>query len=249
METRRYRPMRVEATEERRPAVPHRGSRTPISAEALDESLKNVLSNNTTVGGRSLEGVHPVANVDRVQRLEYVSQRHISSSGLVVIADGVEIVNENLLKGNTEVKKVILPKSVRVIGRSAFEGCTSLEEVELPPRLMRIDMYAFKDCTSLTDVYIPGSVDTVNEGAFYGCTRLVDLEIGCGVRRLEKLCFANCKSLRNFRKRNLPKSVEQAIMIDGLWKSTWEACFIGCPCARTLFGEKKNEFMRQYGLA
>lgn len=240
METRRrIRPIGLEVAEEATPGVSYYGTRRPISAEALDDSLRSVLSERTTtVRGRSLAGVHPLVRVDKVGRFDDVKPWHISSRGVVEFVDGLEYVSMELLRGNREVKKVILPKTVKSIGRSAFEGCTSLEEIELPAGLREIGTCAFKGCTNLKEVFIPGTVRTIGECAFYGCTALCDLQMAPGVRTLEKLCFGNCSSLRNFRKRDLPSSVDNTVFADGAWKSTWDACFAGSPCARSLFGRK-----------
>ena len=241
----RFRPMKPEATEERKPAVPYRGQRSRISTEALDYSLKNVLSANKEVDGMSLEGVHPATHVDELKKLDHLSASNVSSSGVIVIADGVEIVNNGLCKGNTEVRKVILPRSVKYIGRSAFEGCTSLESIELPVGLREIGNKAFMGCTSLKEVFIPGTVMRICESAFFG-SGISDLEIAYGVRKFENQCFGNCMNLRNFRKRDIPGSVDKNITVDGIWKETWVACFGGSPCMRQAFDKKRSQ-LRQLG--
>ena len=66
---------------------------------------------------------------------------------------------ENLIKGNTEVKKfneLIMAVEITELGDNSLSGCTNLEEVMLPYK-----------------------VETISAGAFNGCSSLMKINVGC----------------------------------------------------------------------
>ena len=74
----------------------------------------------------------------------------------------------NAFKGNTSVRKIVIPEGVTEIQGNAFFGCTNLETVVLPETLNFIYQNAFRDCPNLKDVVLPDSVSYVGSGAYEG---------------------------------------------------------------------------------
>ncbi|MBR5332853.1 MAG: leucine-rich repeat protein [Muribaculaceae bacterium] len=77
---------------------------------------------------------------------------------------------ENLINGNTEVKKfneLIMAVEITELGDNSFSGCTNLEEVMLPYKLETISAGAFNGCSSLMKVNVGcDSIPTLAENAF-----------------------------------------------------------------------------------
>ena len=75
-------------------------------------------------------------------------------------------IGGNAFKGNTTLKKVVIPEGVTEIQGGAFEDCTALEEVVLPDTLNFVYVNAFRNCPNLKDVKLPDSVTFVGASAF-----------------------------------------------------------------------------------
>lgn len=140
-------------------------------------------------------------------------------------------------KGNTQLKKVILPqtleqlsteafadsaleevtipKSVTNWGMSCFLNTTSLVSVKLEDGLQEIGYAAFMGATSLETISIPDSVTKIGAWAFSACENLNDLKLGDGIKEIESGAFYKCTSLK---KVVLPKNLEI------LASNTFEEC-------------------------
>lgn len=117
--------------------------------------------------------------------------------GVVVIPDGTEVIGRTL-KGNTSLKRVIIPDSVTEIGTSAFEGCTGLTSIDIPDSVKKIGWSAFEGCTGLTSIVIPGSVTEIGRGAFKGCTGLTSIVIQAAnsAMTIDEEAFLECQGLK-----------------------------------------------------
>ena len=114
--------------------------------------------------------------------------------GVVVIPDGTEVIGRTL-KGNTSLKRVIIPDSVTEIGASAFEGCTGLTSIVFPTSVKKIEWWAFKDCTGLTSIVIPDSVTEIRNYAFMYCKGLTSIVIPGSVTEIGRNAFKGCTGL------------------------------------------------------
>lgn len=74
-------------------------------------------------------------------------------------------ISADLFRGNTTVKKVILPLYVTEIPDNAFEGCTALEEV-IAFGVTKIGSNAFKGCTSLKKFSVDNAITELGTNAF-----------------------------------------------------------------------------------
>lgn len=119
----------------------------------------------------------------------------------------VGVIGDNAFKGNTKIKKVILPDTVIDLQSYAFANCTNLESINTPDSLRVIRSSAFENCTSLTsfdfnkvelvgwyilkncqsitDMYISGTLKRVGIGAFEQCTNLRTLTFAEGVEIID----------------------------------------------------------------
>ena len=94
-------------------------------------------------------------------------QKYNGDSPIVIIPNGVTIIDEEAFKGNKTIQKVNIPNSVIAIGASAFEGCSELTEVSLPNGLKKINYKTFSGCDNLKSITIPASVDEIMFNAMY----------------------------------------------------------------------------------
>lgn len=101
----------------------------------------------------------------------------------------IQVIDDSAFKGNTTLRRIVLPPSLRVIEFYVFERCTALEEVrfaepegyywdyaDLEPYLI-LDDYCFENCTKLQKVRFPKYLDRVEGNAFEGCSSLTSFEI------------------------------------------------------------------------
>ena len=78
---------------------------------------------------------------------------------------------EDVFKGNTTIKTIILPVTVTTIPARAFKGCTSLENV-IAYGVTEIGEEAFSGCTSLKSFSIDSKVGKLGATAFVGVNEL-----------------------------------------------------------------------------
>lgn len=83
----------------------------------------------------------------------------------------VERIENDILKNNTKIQKVVLPEKLKEVGARAFYNVTSLKEI-----------------------YIPKSVEKIGDKAFYGCDNLnrVIIEKGSAISSIEENSFDSC---------------------------------------------------------
>ena len=86
---------------------------------------------------------------------------------LTIETEGQEIV---LKKCKKEAKGiVIVPDGVTIINVYAFMGCKDITSIKLPNSLKQIYGGAFARCSNLTSVNIPLHVERIGKGAFSNC--------------------------------------------------------------------------------
>lgn len=120
-----------------------------------------------------------------------------------------------LVHGNSELRRLVMPRSTKVLGEYLAEGASSLYEVVLPAGIDSIPDYAFSGCRKLTTINM-GPVKKVGEYAFNN-TSLAQADLseataigkyafaGCmmskvdisSLSNVEEGVFANCASLKD----------------------------------------------------
>ena len=131
----------------------------------------------------------------------------------------VTAIDRETFMGNSELKRVAIPKTVKTIGNGAFAQCFSLKEVLLPPDLTEIGNYMFAE-SNITEIRIPGKVERIGASAFSNCP-LKSIDIPNSVITIEKSAFSACRWMKEAK---LGSSV----------KTIGEAAFSICPDLRTI---------------
>ena len=142
--------------------------------------------------------------------------RYDTTITYVVIAEGVEKVDENAFSECTALSEVVIPESVtflanssffctaitsislpgvQTIGSAAFKGCANLTDVNLGDKITVIGSSAFARCVSLAEFNIPESVTGLGGYVFEECTLLTSVTIPDGVLTLDSVTFGGCTNL------------------------------------------------------
>lgn len=90
----------------------------------------------------------------------------------VTISSPYRRIDNEAMKNNIKIKKLILGDSIKEIGREAFKGCTNLRSVSL------------------------NQVRTIQKGAFLGCSNLKEIAVPESVRYMERYAFMENKGIR-----------------------------------------------------
>ncbi len=126
--------------------------------------------------------------VDRGKKLIRYPQSKTGES-YEIDSETVE-VSSGAFKGNTKLKKIVVPEGITKIADGMFGHCSSLEKVVLPESLTEIGSYAFYKCKGLTEVVIPNEVTSIGEYAFYE-SNVKKLELGRKVTNIGLCAFKN----------------------------------------------------------
>lgn len=140
----------------------------------------------------------------------------------------VGVIGDSAFKGNTKIKKVVLPDTVIDLQGYAFANCTNLESINTPDSLRVVRSSAFENCTSLksfnfnkvevvgwyilkncksiTDIYVSGTLKRVGIGAFEQCTNLKTLTFAEGVEIIDAYVALDTPALEKI---TIAESVEE----------------------------------------
>lgn len=139
----------------------------------------------------------------------------------------VDEIGYEFAQGNTNLKKVIIPKSVTKISRAAFKDCPNLTEIEFEngSTLTEIGSEVFAG-TGVESIDIPDSVESIGSEAFSKCEKLSNIKLphNTNYTTIEKELFYECYSLKEIE---IPDNVtflgsrNQSATYTGL-------CFGGC---------------------
>ena len=130
-------------------------------------------------------------------------------SSTVNIPYGVQTINNNVFKDNTNIKSIDIPDSVTSIGYSAFDGCDKLQNIYIT------DIAAWCNISGLyylmyfgssnknlyinnelaTSITIPNSVTSIYDYAFARCTGLTSVTIPDSVTSIGYSAFRDCNKL------------------------------------------------------
>ena len=104
----------------------------------------------------------------------------------------IKTIRSCAFAGNKAIKKINFPSFVNVLNESVCEGCTNLEGFILSKHLKTIKKKAFYNCISLTSVVIRLKVEKIEELAFAGCVNLRSIKIPKNVKFIDKSAFQDC---------------------------------------------------------
>ena len=118
----------------------------------------------------------------------------------ITIANNIESINKNALKGNKYVKSITFGTSLKKIEANAFDGCSNLTTVDASnsTNLVEIENEAFQNCNNLTSVSLPNNLEILGDKVFYNCYKLENLVFDCPkVEVIGDRTFENCNKLSN----------------------------------------------------
>lgn len=88
-----------------------------------------------------------------------------NNTDTMIIPEGVRRLGCYMMRGNKNIKKVVLSENVEEIGEGAFEDCSALKTVVLSDSVRVIERKAF-GTTALTEITIPENVRKIGYQAF-----------------------------------------------------------------------------------
>ena len=130
-------------------------------------------------------------------------------SSTVNIPYGVQTINNNVFKDNTNIKSIDIPNSVTIIGDSAFRGCNNLQDIYITDigtwcnisglgNLMGYgasNKKLYINNELATSITIPNSVTSIGDYAFARCTGLTSVTIPDSVTSIGYSAFKDCNKL------------------------------------------------------
>lgn len=104
--------------------------------------------------------------------------------------------NDNFLKDNKTIKKVLMPKKLEFIGKG-WLGYSNIEEVVLAPgSVKRLGSGAFAFAQKLKKVTLPATLESMEESTFHACVALEEIEIPEKVILIPTSCFNTCLKMK-----------------------------------------------------
>ncbi len=116
----------------------------------------------------------------------------------------------DICRGNTNLKKIVIPDTIKTIERYAFKGCTALEEVEFPDGI-EIEKEAFNGCKSLKSIRFKGSV-SLSGGTFKDCENISGELVFPG-----RISFPGWSDSSGFAFENCNNITSVVFSGDGIW--------------------------------
>lgn len=123
----------------------------------------------------------------------------------VIINEGITEIGEKTFYGCSEVTQIELPETLSKIGKQAI-SCQKLTEIHIPENVTSIEQSAFFKCKSLKQIVIPNSITQISDSAFSGCEELTSITLPSNLSQIGTNAFYDCKSLVYL---DIPESVKQ----------------------------------------
>ncbi len=115
-------------------------------------------------------------------------------------------ISEISIKNGANIEDIILAEGLEKINEGAFSKLINLKKIHIPSSVCEIGEGAFKNCRRLKNAVLPSGLERIGKSAFFNCAMLCEIEIPSGVREIPETCFAGCISLE---KADLPNALER----------------------------------------
>ena len=96
------------------------------------------------------------------------------AEGIVIVPDGVTIINVYAFMGCKDITSIKLPNSLTKIYGGEFAKSNNLTSVNIPLHVERIGKGAFRECKKLSSVNLPDNT-RIENGAFSGCDGIKEI--------------------------------------------------------------------------
>ncbi len=175
---------------------------------------KNVKS-GLQIGERALEGTLYSKEQDGLVIVGDIVISGETCDGEVRIPEGVMGIAPYAFAGNRKITSVYFPESLRWSGEGAFFGCSELEKVEASTEFERLGARTFERCAALCLIEL--SMRQAGKAAFANCCSLQRVLLP-NLATLEERMFESCGNLEEVLCQNV--------------KTIKSYCFSGCQSLR-----------------
>eukprot|EP00980_Cylindrotheca_fusiformis_P013225 scaffold3359_cov123-Cylindrotheca_fusiformis.AAC.29 len=127
---------------------------------------------------------------------------------------------------------VVLPEGLQVIEPRLFYSCQSLTVVKIPSSVIQIGQFAFAFCTSLTSVDLPHGLLYIGETSFVGCRLVETLQVPSTVTTIQRGAFKEC-GLKYIKLPPTLERIEDEVLSGCLWLQ-----YIDMPSTVSFIGER-----------
>ena len=152
----------------------------------------------TSIGWGAFEDCTGLTSITIPDSVTSIGKRAFMNCSVetLVVKEGSEVVNEDMVICKNSLKNIYLPDSVKKIEKNTFSNCSKLESIELSKNITNIDKGTFSYCSSLKNINIPLSVEYIGNGAFAGCSSLSSVDIPKNIKTIKDWAFSNCSQLQ-----------------------------------------------------
>lgn len=122
----------------------------------------------------------------------------------ITFTKGIEEIPAYVLRGTTNLHKIVIGSGITKIRSNAFRECGS-ESIVIPSTVVSIGNAAFVNNKQLKSITIPSKATVIRINTFKGCKSLERVTIGKGVKKIGESSFEGCTRLKGI---TIPSNVE-----------------------------------------
>ena len=148
---------------------------------------------------------------------DYIEGRQVSSIGT------------GAFRGESRLRRIILPHYLKNIGDGAFSGCTNILNFELPDGVVNIGAEAFSDNVRLNSITLGSSLRTVGDMAFANCGLLTSIYFPETLHSINGTAFVGTVSMLSIF---VDERCPDYISIDGVLYNHSKSIIVAYPAAR-----------------
>ena len=163
----------------------------------------------------------------------------------------VAVIGDNVFKGKSAIKSVVIPETVTEIGSFAFYDCIHLDELIMGKGVKKLGTRCFTNCKALRAVNLQ-NIEEIGESVFHNCTALEQLNMGSSLKTIGKNAFYGCKLLNMIRFSTVLESIGdyafynniaiEELILPASLKFIGNSAFAGCKkLASVTFGSGELE--------
>lgn len=136
---------------------------------------------------------------DGVEMIDYDFISKFKNLKKIILPNTLKYIDNETFKNCTTLEEISIPDSIEQIGYEAFSGCSSLKNINLPNKYFYIQPYAFSNCTSLTQFTLPSEITYFSEGLLSGCINLEKINCSDKITYIDNYTLYNCHKLKDFK--------------------------------------------------